>query len=130
MAFKRFTDVGGVFRPRASIRTVGQLGLNKGSVRKYSIEKYGYAVLYYDDEKKRIGIELTNEPDADGAVVIHVRDGGGTIATKSFLNCFGIDYSRKVINDLEVEVVDGKRLLTFSSVKTSVNPKQPKTDTK
>jgi len=130
MAFKRFTDVGGAYRPRASIRTVGQLGLNKGSVRRYGIDKYGYAVLYYDDEEQRIGIELINDPNTDGAVVIHVRDGGGTIAAKSFLNCFEIDYSRKVTNDLEVEVVDGKQLLTFSSVKTSMKPKEPKTDTK
>jgi len=117
MAYKKFTGPGGSFRPRASIRTVGQIGINKAAVKKYALGNHKHVYLYFDDETNKIGIEFCDDENAKDAVQFQVRDGGGTIAAKSFFNCFGINYSERVINDLAVETVEGKKLFTFCATK-------------
>lgn len=90
MPFERFTDVGRVFRPRASIRTNGQLGFNHGTIVRYGMDKFTHAILYYDAEKKRIGIGLTNNAEEPGASRLIIRSGNGAISARSFLEYYGL----------------------------------------
>jgi len=90
MAFERFTDVGRVFKPRASLRSNGQLGFNHGSVKRFNMDKFSHAVLFFDVENNRVGIKLTNDKDEDGACTLITRGGNGTISARSFLEYYGL----------------------------------------
>jgi len=90
MAFEKFTDVGRVFTPRATIRSTGQIGFNHGSVKRFEMEKFGYAILFYDKENKRVGIQLTNNKDDEGACTLSVKNGNGTISARSFLEHYNL----------------------------------------
>lgn len=93
MAFERFVLGGKSYKPKVSIRRSGQIGFNQGAVKKFSMEKYRYAVLFFDRINKRIGIKLTNEEE-EGICRLRVRGWGGTVSAKAFLDYYGIDYSR------------------------------------
>lgn len=91
--FVRFTDTGVSFCARVTIRQrTGQIGFNSGSINRYGIRKYKYAVLYMDEEQQVVGIELANA-EADGAVEIKQQRSNTYIAAKSFLDKFAVDYS-------------------------------------
>lgn len=95
MAFVRFTKTGSrIGTPKASIWTRGQIGFNQGAVVEYKLDSYTYAVLYYDEETKNVGFELTNDAKAEGATKLIVRKNAGiSMSALSFLKTFKIDFS-------------------------------------
>jgi hypothetical protein len=90
MAFIKFTETGKSFSARSSISPKGMIGLNDGARRKFCLERFSFAVLYYDSEKSMVGIELTNDENAEGAIKIRLRTTGADIAAKSFFDFFEI----------------------------------------
>jgi len=90
MAFERFTDVGRVFRPRASLRSNGQLGFNHGCVKRFEMQKFSHVVLFYDADTKRIGVKLTNDKDEAGASTLITRNGNGTVSAGAFLEYYSL----------------------------------------
>lgn len=58
-----------------------------------NIEKYKYVVLFFDSEKKAIGIHFTNDENEKNKFIIHhSKDGyGGSIAVRSFMRMSGIE---------------------------------------
>jgi hypothetical protein len=90
MAFVKFTETGKSFSARSSISPKGMISLNDGARRKFCLEKFSFAVLYYDSEKSMVGIELTNNENAEGAIKIRLRTTGADIAAKSFVDFFEI----------------------------------------
>jgi len=64
------------------------LSFNDGARHKHEIDKYSYSVLYYDKERSVIGVELTNDKDAEGALKIRFRKTGADLGVKSFIDYF------------------------------------------
>lgn len=95
MPFEFFTDSGRGFRPRASIRKQGQIGLNQGAVRRFSLEGWQFVVLGYDRESRQIALRKAETSDDAGAQKIVIKDGSATISARSFLEYFDIDYRDK-----------------------------------
>lgn len=93
MAFERFTLKGRGFKPKASIWSKGQISFNQGAVRRYKIDQYEYAVLFFDPETSRIGIKLTNDENEEGVQKIGKRKSGVMISAKSFLEHYAVDFS-------------------------------------
>lgn len=93
MAFERFTLRGRGFKPQVSIWSRGQISFNQGAVRRYKIDKYKYAVLFFDQDTNRIGIKLTNDDTEDGVQKIGIRKSGVMLAAKSFLEYYDVDFS-------------------------------------
>ena len=95
MAFIKFTKTGSrIDTPKASVWTRGQIGFNQGAVVEYNLASYTYAVLYYDEETKNVGFELTNDAKAEGATKLIVRKNAGiSMSARSFLKTFKIDFS-------------------------------------
>jgi len=115
MAYVKFTKTGSrIGVPKASIWTRGQIGFNQGAVAEYKLDSYTYAVLYYDEEAKNIGFELTNDAKAEGATKLIVRKNAGiSMSALSFLKTFKIDFSEtrqynlsydKAINMYEIDL--------------------------
>jgi len=93
MAFERFIQTGKSYKPKISIRANGQIGLNQGSIEKFKLNKYKYAVLFFDRETKRIGIKPTNTEE-EGICKLQIRKSNAAISGKAFLDYYSIDYSK------------------------------------
>lgn len=94
MPFERYVKSGRTYRPTASIWSRGQIGLNQGAVRRFKINEYKFAVLFYDDENKRIGIRLTNDENEPGVMGIVRGATGVFISAISFLDFYNIDHKK------------------------------------
>lgn len=103
MPFERFTEVGRVFRPRASLRSNGQIGFNHGSVKRFAMEKYSHVVLFYDREKKRVGIRLTDDSQEPGASTLILHSGNGTVSARAFLEYYNLTPEKTTQYDITQE---------------------------
>lgn len=91
LQFERFTNTGTSYRPKASIRSAGQIGFSVGAIRRFGLEKYNYAVLFFDSKNQVIGIKPTNEPE-EGANKLKVRNSGADVTAKAFLQYYEIPH--------------------------------------
>ena len=91
MGFKKFTETGRGFKPQASIWSRGQISFNQGAVKRYKIDAFKHAVMFYDPDNKLIGIELTNDDSAEGLHNIGKRKSGVMISAKAFLDYNDVD---------------------------------------
>ncbi|WP_277552333.1 hypothetical protein [Halobaculum limi] len=96
MAFEKFDESGaGRGRPAGtepmiSLRKSASIGINRAALEEFFAENEG-AVMYYDEDKNRIGIEPVADKDADeAAYTVSITDAGGTIAPKAFLERYGL----------------------------------------
>ena len=96
MAFERFTKTKGrVYTPKIGIWKRGQIGFNQPAVDKLEMEKFEYAVLFYDSDNKRVGFQFTNDANEEGACkIIKRKTGGFSITGTSFLKFYRIDHSK------------------------------------
>ena len=114
MPFERFTDVGRVFRPRASLRSNGQLGFNHGCVKRFDMEKFSHVVLFYDVDTKRIGVKLTNDKDEPGAATLITRTGNGTVSARAFLEYYQLTPSKTTQYDVRREDESGMLVIAIA----------------
>jgi len=113
MPFERFTETGKSYRPKISIRSNGQIGFNLGAIKKFALNKYKYAVLFFDRENIKIGIKLTNSEE-DGISKLQVRKSNAAISAKAFFDYYSIDYSKSKRYDA---VWDEKEQMIIASIK-------------
>lgn len=93
MAFEEFTAKGTRSgQAKVSVWKVGAIGFSSAFVKKHGISGVKYATLFFDKEEKKIGIKFTPEAEKYSIKVIW-RAGGASIASRSFLNHYNIDYS-------------------------------------
>ena len=111
MGFEKFTMHGRGWRPRVSVRSNGQIGFNKGAVRKYDLEHFPAAVLYYDRDSQAIGIQLTKDGGDPAAVPLRVKHESAWISAKTFLDYYEVSYDRTSKYDIRQEHETG--MLTF-----------------
>ena len=77
-----------------SIWKQAQLGFNSAAINEYKLREHKFAVLFYDEDAKTVGIMLTNDKNEGGALKIISRGHGSlSVSAKSFLNFYKIDYS-------------------------------------
>ena len=92
MAFKKF-EGGRRSTPAITLRMSGEIAFNKGAREAY-LNGEMHAVLFYDDEENKIGIEPVVDENAEGARPIRMKDSpGATISAKVFFDAFNIPYS-------------------------------------
>lgn len=92
-AWVPFTETDTSFAARVTIRQTGQFGFTSGAINRHGIGDYTYAILYFDEQRRAIGIELTNE-QKPGAIPIKKSPSNTYIRGKNFCDRYGIDYSK------------------------------------
>jgi hypothetical protein len=107
MPFERFTNVGRVFRPRASLRSNGQLGFNHGCVIRFDMERFSHVVLFYDADTNRIGIKMTNDKEESGASTLTTKNGNGTVSARSFFEYYRLTPKKTTQYDIERDDASG-----------------------
>ena len=94
MSFEKFTRVGRGYKPKVSITRSGLLGFNQGAVKHFELDKYDWAILYYDKDGGRIGIELTNDENEEGVCKLRKRTSGADVSARSFFEFYRISYDK------------------------------------
>ena len=84
MVFEKFIKSGRDSSPKITIRKNGQISFNAAFNRKHGVDNSKYAVLYFDQEKKRIGIQLTNDENEEGKIKIQKGKNFTTVSAKAF----------------------------------------------
>jgi hypothetical protein len=98
MAFVKFTQTGQRFKPKISIWEGGQIGFTQGAIKRFNLDNFNFAILFYDSDSKKIGIKFTNDNNEEGVIKFNHRKTGGVISGKAFLDFYGIDYSKTIKN--------------------------------
>jgi len=113
MAFERYLGQRMALKgPKAAIWAQGIIVFNGAAIGKWKLTDSRFAVLFYDREKKRIGVKFTNDPKEAGARTFRQRKHDGTIFAKAFFGHYGIDYSKAVRFDIEFDEKNGLYILT------------------
>lgn len=86
MAFIRFTAAGQSFSAKVSINPRGSISFTRGARLKYKLNDFTHAILFYDLETQRIGIQFTSDPTQEGAIKLRFRDFGADLAAKAFID--------------------------------------------
>jgi hypothetical protein len=98
MPFVRFTESGRSYKPRVSLRQNGTIGFNNGAVRKWKLDTFSFVVLFYDQDRKSIGIKPTNTEE-EGAHKLNF----GKAKKSAWVSC------RKFFDFFDIPVQDTKR---------------------
>jgi len=91
-SFEKFTETETSFDARVTIRRTGQIGFNAGAKNSYNIGDYEFVVLYFDREKRAVGLELTNE-QVPGAITRKKSAANTYVRAKNFCDRYQMDYS-------------------------------------
>lgn len=91
------------------------LSFNEGAKTRFSIGDYGFCVLYYDADTNRMGIELVNDPAAEGAKRLRHRDTGSDVAAKSVMDFFAISVTRTTSYDIVRDAQSGLLVIDLRS---------------
>jgi hypothetical protein len=111
MPFEKFVQTGRSYKPKISIRSNGQIGLNFGAIEKFGLRKYKYAVLFYNAEESKVGIKFTNELE-EGSLKLQIRDSNAAVSAKAFLDYYSINYS--ISKRYTIEWSENENLYTAS----------------
>lgn len=112
MSFEKFTHVGRGYKPKVSVTRSGLLGFNQGAVKHFELEKYDWAILYYDKDSARIGIGLTNNENEDGICKLRKRAAGADVSARSFFDYFEINYDET--NRYDATWDDNEKMIVVS----------------
>ena len=112
MAFEKYEGQ----RPRGtkdivSIRKNGQIAFNSKSVQSFDVRNYKYAFLYFDKDREKIGIELSNTKGR-GARKITMLGGTALISGSAFLKHFNISIQKA--KKFEPKFDTAKRMITLT----------------
>jgi hypothetical protein len=92
--FEKFTKQGKSFNPKISIRMRGQIGFNAGAVNRFKLEENGFVVMFYSKEQNKIAFKFTKDSNEEGAIRIVPKKGNFYYSGKTFLDYYGIPYSK------------------------------------
>lgn len=114
MGFELFTEGGKRgFKPSVKIRANGQIYFNLGAMRKFSLEEFVGAQLYFDNDSERIGVVFTKYREAEGALnlVVRPKTSSSWISAKSFFHYYGITLPEDQSIDVEWEMDENNMLI-------------------
>jgi hypothetical protein len=113
MAFERYlrTRMAKSTQPAASIWKMGQVSLNRSAAEMFKLGGFKYVALFFDRDKKRIGLKFTNDAKEPGVGKISTKRGGAAIYAKGFLQHFGIDFSQSKRYTIQHDEKNGMLIL-------------------
>lgn len=119
MAFERFSQVGQIFRAKASISTFGMLSFSSGARQRFNIDetKYKFGALFFDPDTRTIGVKLLESDDGQGVVNLRYRDKGLDLAVKSFLEYYNILPQKTSLYEIEKDEETGMLLVKLDTAK-------------
>jgi hypothetical protein len=79
-------------RPRATIRPSGLISFDAASVEAFGLDSASYAILYFDKNRKLVGVEITNNKKDDGALKLSKRRRSVSLKAPQFFDLYGLTF--------------------------------------
>lgn len=98
--FIKFTGSRRSYAAKVSIWKRGQMNFNLGAIEKFGLGEFGFVVLYYDPETRRIGLQFTTDAGEEGAIKFRAGKNGAVISAKPFMDLHGISYDSNETFDI------------------------------
>ncbi len=92
MAFEKYIKNRRLGRPTASLWLRGQIGFNCAAVQQFHLADYQHAILLFEQETQRIGLDFTHETSTPGTIALTCGKTGACVSAKLFLQYHHIDY--------------------------------------
>lgn len=93
--FKKFESTGGKYESRISITSSRSIGFPTKFYNENNVGESKFVVLFYDEEKKAIGIKFTNdEGELHKYTIIKSDHYGGSVVATSFFKKYDLDPKR------------------------------------
>jgi hypothetical protein len=108
MAFTKFIDYGAASRHEATLRVNKTLFISKSMLTKFGVSNSKSAILYIDDNKKRLGIEFSSKIENEGRK-ISVERSGISINIAPILRFYNIEVKER--KKLSVIIESGKLII-------------------
>lgn len=91
--FTKFENTHGRYEDRITITSSNSIGFPTKFYKENNIDSYKYVILYFDEEKKAIGVQFsTDDNEPHKFTIIKSKDGyGGSVVATSFFKKHGID---------------------------------------
>ncbi len=90
--FEKFIGTRQSFCPKISIRGRGQIGFNRGAIKRFNLNSFTCAFLYISHDRSRIAIKFLQKLDP-GAISMYKKPANFYLKGKSFLDFYKIDYT-------------------------------------
>ena len=99
--------------PMISIRKSGSIGINHSAMEEY-FDDVDAAIMYYDEDEARVGIERVDDTDQEGAYTISRTNDTGTITPSAFLTRY--DLIPEITTQYHPEIIetDGTELVAIN----------------
>lgn len=114
MGFVKFTEVGKNFSPRVIVHPNGVVHFNQGARKKFGLDRYSHCVMYMDHEQHRLGFELVEDENLDGANRLRrIQHEGVDLDARSFLEHFKLRFKRSVGFPVRCDLNNGWLMLSL-----------------
>ena len=87
--FKKTRKIVGT--PKVTLFAQGRLAFNKAASEAFNLGKFSHAILAYSEKPQAIGLALTNDAEAEGAMMISHRTRGDSMTTAAFFKAIGLN---------------------------------------
>ncbi len=104
-------------RPRATIRPSGLISFDAASVAAFGLDSASYAVLYFDKNRKLVGIEITGNKRDDGALKLAKRRKSVSLKAPQFFDLYGLTFEEAQRFDVGHDPATNMLTISLKNVK-------------
>lgn len=117
MSFERFIPpITAETRPKATIRPSGLISFDAVSVETFGLTGYSHAVLFFDKNRKLVGVVPTKSAGEEGALPFSRRRKSVSLKAPQFFDSYAISFSRPQRFDVSLDQASGMMLISIKSV--------------
>ncbi len=117
MAFEKFVpEIDSQAQPKARIRPSGLISFDAVSVEEFGLDDVGHVVLFFDRNKKQIGVRKASSPSEEGAFPVSKRRRSVSVKAPGFFSHYAFVIDRPVVVKV-ADKDDGMLVLDMKSVK-------------
>jgi len=127
MPFERFVPppTTGV-RPRATIRPSGLISFDGAAVQAFGLQSAAHVVLFFDKNKKAVGVKTTDNADEEGALKLSRRRRSVSLKAPQFFERYGLTFGESQRFDVRQDPDSGMLIISMKSVQRR-RGRRPKT---
>ncbi len=113
MAFEKYIPAQtSATRPRATIRPTGLISFDSNAVETFGLQSAAFAVLYFDKIRKIVGVEITKDPNQEGALKLSHRRRSVSVKAPGFFDLYGLSFAEAQRFDVDQD--PSSKMLTLS----------------
>lgn len=118
MAFERFIPPRSAGpKPKATIRPSGLISFDAGAVEAHDLSKASHAVLFFDKQRKCIGIKPTDNREDEAALPLNRRRRSVSLKAPHFFQIYALTFDGPQRFDLDYDTAQEMLIIDVKAVR-------------